>query len=311
MVHEISRVVGFTVMYDFAVVDSFALEMSTQGVVDDRLIQITSFPDSVIGKCALELMKDLSSLYERYDPSELYWLSDDWNHSELFEMPDKKWADALGHRGLRIPSILTDSNNSPARALFYLELAGRAGVPLLLSPQKDRWVTTGREKVRQFAHELVVSKVETQLQARIDDQITGLFSRTVSVPLAPVSRMILRRATDERKSLLDVAIEIRESREAKTFRNWLVELNKALASGYEAGLVKAHAELKKLESLVDAWLKVGDVKQGIEYEPRSVNIGEIPVIGWIVKMAGIRAISVNDPILNPNRVYRFISQWYS
>jgi hypothetical protein len=305
------ELLGLLVMYDFAVVDSFALEMSTEGVVDDSLIQITSFPDSVIVECGLELMNDFSSLYGRYDPSELYWLSDDWNQSELFEMPDKKWVDALSNRNLLIPTTVTNSNNSPARAFFYLELAERAGVPLLLSPQKDRCVTTGRDKLQQFAHELVVAKVETQLQGKIDDQVKGLFSRIVSVPLPPVSRMILRRAREEKRSLLDVAKEIRDSTEARSFRKWLAELNKVLASGYEAGVVKAHAELDKLESLVDGWLKTGDVKEGIEYERRKFNIGEIPTIGWIVKMTGIDSISVNDPILNPNRVYRFISQWYS
>jgi hypothetical protein len=83
--------------------------------------------------------------------------------------------------------------------------------------------------------------------------------------------------------LLDVAKEIRDSTEAISFRKWLSELNKVLASGYEAGILKANAELKKLESIVDGWLKTGDFKQGIEYERRKFNIGEIPKIGWIVK----------------------------
>jgi hypothetical protein len=94
---------------------------------------------------------------------------------------------------------VASSNNSPVRALFYQELAARAGVPLLLSPQKDQFVTTAREKLRQFAHEIVVAKVETRLQNGIDDQIKGLFSRTVSVSRLPVSRMILRRAREEKR----------------------------------------------------------------------------------------------------------------
>jgi hypothetical protein len=256
-------------------------------------------------------MEEFSSLHQLYDASKLYWLSDDWNHSESFEMPDKKWVDSLRNRDVLIPPIVTNSNNSSMRAFFYLEIANRAGVPLLLSPEKDRFVTTAREKVRQIAHELVVAKVETQLQNGVDDQIKSLFSRTLSVSRLPVSRMILRRAKEEKRSLLDVAKEIRDSTEARSFRKWLAELNKVLASGYEAGILKAHAELKKLESLVDGWLKTDDFKQGIEYERRKFNIGEIPKIGWIVKMTGIDSISVNDPILNPNRVYRFISQWYS
>jgi hypothetical protein len=146
------ELLAFLVMYDFAVVDSFALKMSTQGVADDGLIQVTSFPDRVITECGSEFMENIASLHKRYGTSELYWLSDDSEDSELFEMPDKQWVDALSSKELLIPPTIRHSNNSPARAFFYLELAARAGIPLLLSPQKDRSVNTNREKLRRFAH---------------------------------------------------------------------------------------------------------------------------------------------------------------
>jgi hypothetical protein len=299
------------VMYDFAVVDSFALEMSTQGVADDGLIQVTSFPDRVITECGSELMENIASLHKRYGSSELYWLSDDSKNSELFEMPDKQWVDALSSKELLILPTIRHSNNSPARAFFYLELAARAGIPLLLSPQKDRSVNTNREKLRQFAHELVIGKVETELRTKIDDQLKSLFSRSIAVPHLPVSRVILRRARREKRSLLDVAKEIRNSSDARSFRKWLAGINASLATDYKSGLVKAHAELKKLESLVDGWLQTGDMEEGIRYKRREFKIGEIPKIGWILKLAGVNSISTNDPILSPNTVYRFISQWYS
>ena len=306
------ELLGLLVLYDSAVVDSFALEISSRDVVDASLIQITSFPDSVVTDCGLELGRSLSSLYGQSDANELSWLSDDSTNYELFEMPDKSWVDDLSSRDkVIIPSVVTDSNNSPVRALFYLELADRAGIPLLLSPQKDKCVTTYREKLRKFAHELVVAKVETQFQSKLDEQIKSLFARTWSVSLPPVSRMILRRAREELRPLLDVAKEIRDSTEARSFRKYLAELNKTLASGYEAGLLNVQAKLNKLESLVDGWFETGDINQGVTYKRRKFNIGEIPTIGWIAKMAGIGSFSVNDPILNPNRVYRFISQWYS
>jgi hypothetical protein len=81
---------GFLVMYDFAAVDSFALEISSRDVVDASLIQITSFPDTVLNDCGLQLMKDYSSLYQQYDPRKLSWLSDHTDNYELFEMPDKQ-----------------------------------------------------------------------------------------------------------------------------------------------------------------------------------------------------------------------------
>lgn len=305
------ELLAFLVMYDFAVVDSFALKMSTHGVADEDLIQVTSFPDRVITECGLELMENISSLHKRYGPSELYWLSDNSKDSELFEMPDKQWVDALSSKGLLIPPTVTHSNNSPARAFFYLELAARAGIPLLLSPQKDLSVNTNREKLRRFAHELVIGKMETELQTKIDDQLKSLFSRTIAVPHLPVSRVILRRARQEKRSLLDVATEIRNSTDAKSFRKWLAGINASLATDYEAGLVKAHAELKKLESLVDGWFQTGNMQEGVSYKRREFKIGEIPKLGWILKLAGINSVSINDPILNPNAVYRFISQWYS
>lgn len=202
------------------------------------------------------------------------------------------------------PRILANSSDIVARVFFYLEFARYLGHALLLSPAKCRWLDLIGETMKQTLHEKMVRDTDKKMFDRIFVDC--------SVPTSPVAELILYKACMERMPLVSAALEIRESREATDYRRLLSELRDAETMGVRYDALQVQTKLAKLDKIVQQWREEGDPSLGIVYERKVFDVKGIPKIGWLLALAGMNKIEVDDMLLNePPGYLAFISSWYA
>jgi hypothetical protein len=207
------------------------------------------------------------------------------------------------------------------RVFFYLELSRLIQKSTILHPRKD-------EMIAQLSDDLKgsVQDMFAKIEQKIDDisikkAIKEILDRWgVAKPISspPLSAYIYRVAEHEEISLLEAALKIRETKEARSFREWFRRLETNLSDGSPAAQRDAAKTLKELEQLSEKWREDFDPSRETTYTVKSINLGEfkfqtLPVIadiGSLLKTLGIGKFEIKDLILNPKPYLVFISEWY-
>lgn len=118
-----------------------------------------------------------------------------------------------------------------------------------------------------------------------------------------MAELVLRVATARRISLHQATLEVRNSQNAWVFPSWCAEL---FNLGEEGGL-RARSEsrgmIKDLTRACETW--ASDVSEGRDYRTRRLRLGDIPLVGKILKAAGMDEVSVKVPVIIPGEEYRY------
>ena len=204
-----------------------------------------------------------------------------------------------------IPSVLVRSNSSIGRAHFYAELARELQIPLAADPHKSRYLErrigrNGATALSDVASE-VVRGFDEHVNEKLDEESGGLISHDLAIPA--IAEFILGFAQKYKMPLLQAALEIRNSENAKQFRGWCCSLSTALAEG-RSGTQEQQKLLKELQKVTEAWSK--DVDELVKYETRKVKLDKIPVIGGVLKATSLADWKVRDPILEPSRPVAYL-----
>lgn len=196
-----------------------------------------------------------------------------------------------------IDAKLGVSSNSPARALFYLELSRILNGPLLLHPEKSAYL----QKIGQAVRDRVALVYGSMVRGVRD----ALQFKEATIPIPPIADEILRTARREKCSLLESAKAIRESREMVSLRAIVWELTSVENVGqrilYERELALRTKEIAdSIQSRAVA---------GTRISRRQINLAEIPAIGIVFKLAGGGKIKVPDFVLNERPHIALFSRW--
>jgi len=145
-----------------------------------------------------------------------------------WSMGEKLYHDELATQTGLGRFAFASSNDSFRRLLFYLEIARAAECPVVLSLGKEDHIETlGKEyQVILDAHAGVVRATE----AFRDKLRDGLYTDT-ELPIPALSEHIVLTALDGKTSLLEAALQVRESEDAKAYRSWLRERRRELRVG--------------------------------------------------------------------------------
>lgn len=204
-----------------------------------------------------------------------------------------------------IPLCCRNSMMTLGRAHFYLELARELGVPLSTDPIRSRYFKVLSEKfrhnLRQGTPEKVVAFFEDNVLKKAIDESEGLVSVDLSIPA--VAEMVLNYAKRKRCSLHTATLEIRESRNARRFREWCARFASLESQGRVGGKEQIEM-LDELKAACEVWRN--DAKEEVEYRTRKLNLEKIPVLGIVLKALNMHeGKSFRDLILTPGRKYSY------
>jgi hypothetical protein len=196
-----------------------------------------------------------------------------------------------------IDANLGVSGNSPARALFYLELSRLLKGPLLLHSEKSAYL----QKISQA----VTDGVASVYGSLVEGVRSALQLKGVTIPIPPIADEILRTAGREKCSLLEAATVIRESKEMVSLRAIVWELTSVANVGqrirYEREVALRTKEIAdSIQSRAVA---------GTRISRRQVNLAEIPAIGVVFKVLGGGEITVPDFVLYERPHIALFSRW--
>lgn len=203
---------------------------------------------------------------------------------------------------LDLPSVLNRSATTVGRAHFYLELARELQIPLAPEPHKARYLSTIVDRMRPINLHGMPERIIDSFDRWVGEAVSmsmeryGLTSVRATIP--PVPEYVLGYARKNGLSLLESAIEIRNSKNARSYRAWCKTLSDVTASG-RAGRKDLQRILADLDHVCDVWSK--DIGEEVDYRTRVITFEKVPMIGDLLKGGGVAEWKVRDPLLTPAR----------
>ena len=187
-----------------------------------------------------------------------------------------------------------DTHNSLLRAHYYLELARQLG--LFLSPHPNRslyFKALGKtylgmpQKILDFVDETLISSRASQFLS-------------INLEVPAVAELVVNFAIKNRIDVVTAIYEVRNSKNAVSFRKWCRQLSELVRHGRQ-GFAAAQAVYKELERHCKAWRSnIGDF---VHYRTRTLNLSKIPILGSILTTLGIEKLKYRDPILSGTKPY--------
>lgn len=269
--------------------------------VPEQRIIFVPIPDEVyidVAEDIKELPRILSTkTCEALSDIDQYDYADEAYHDFLFE------GSSLGSR---LASV-ANTGQSLERTFFYVQLSRAAHTPVCLHPSKQPFL----DRLIEMTVPDSLTRVQKYLDERLDESLQEVCGR-LPVRLPPLTDWMLRLARRNDATLLETALHISETEEAKEFRGWLQKLQEELYRCFheDGRMSDAESTLHELQKVGEKWAEHGDPRVGIDYERRVINLSALPYIGDVFDAGGAGRIEVKDPILNPSGPLHFVSRWY-
>ncbi len=297
------------IAYDTLVIDHVAASSLNGELPSQPLpIRTVEFPQSVYNSAAYQthMIAD-NPLYKNLEKE--IQQRDDLPTTSDYE----NYHDTLFQQSALAISTLADTGPTLPRLLFYITLAGLLNAPLFLSPSKDQLLDQLAERQRTILIDCL-QMVQDESDKILLESMHELVSSELLLPR--LEEFIFLTARREKISLIQAMIEVKNTRNATVFRQWLHSIHRCLAEATAKGALEAKRQFVELQNAVKGWVSEEgeiDIGRGVTHERTKLPIGiatdmlkehfgvTIPLPTFVVK----------DPILNQKRQFSFIASWYS
>lgn len=273
-----SLVIHDKVVFDADMLACFNFTRPELKLFDGLVEPVTITPDlyDQAGKATRAVMGSLKQSGKSYP---VFSESGPW-----FDGADKAYWDGLNERHRTGEYTFADSQRSPARSLFFLEMGRQAGVQLCLSSNKRAWFETlasnfdDARLAQQVFHE--------EISEQVREAATGsdrLAVRSCPLILPPLPEYLLRVAVGNRLSLIEAAQFIAATDQAKQYRAFLASLRGALIAGDTSDVLRYRALRAKLDAFLGRLQECGDVDQAL-FDRSLLSVVEgvikaVPIVG--------------------------------
>jgi hypothetical protein len=337
---RLSNFIQMLVLYDAIVVDSLLFDSGNVGIQQ----AYSEFPEIIRGvfvgwrpRREIGKVLDRTIPFDRPIPPDGISRSD-WGQWQLQDSSEKPLMDRMSEatnryfpeefRGgipkdeqfeldnnmhLGIPRACLNSTMTLARAHFYLEIARYLGISYSPDPVRSLYfqrLTEGyHDALKQGMPERVLALADNYTFRSTPSEFENILSVDLSIP--PVAEMAVRYAKKKRCCLAVAVHELRDSPNAKRFRDWTAELVQ-LTEDNRAGNREAEHRLKDLQRVCELWRN--DPDEEVKYRSRTLNLQGLPVIGGVLKGLNMfEKVALPDPVLvinKPHRYFLFINDLY-
>jgi hypothetical protein len=221
-------------------------------------------------------------------------------------------------------TLANSTESSALRALMYAELQRDAMVPVILGRKRLALLEWHADTVC----DLVSDRIAAEAKKTLKDSI--------SVEVPSLQNLILNTAIERGCSWTEAAIEIKDSRNAQDFRQWLYPLQKNLIDGTVGRDPESRRDFEqgiaKLRTVMESWARLGP-GEGTKYRTRQIPLkakvlalplvialtlalgGKVdPALAMLV--TGIQVgpevdwkLTIKDPLLGIRRHLEFVESW--
>lgn len=290
------------IAYESVVIDEVGAKSLTGELPDEILhLEMTSIPNHIYESAGSIVHSILDDQIYKIIAKNIsrYGETDDYIH----------YIDRLHE--ITTTSISTIADTGPPtlpRALFYLVLSDSCNAPIFLSPSKDNLLTY----VSGMCTSDLLKDIEEETDRLLLNEVKDLSKSGISLP--PLAEHIFETARKKKISIMKALIDIRDSKDAKEFRNWLHDIQVNLTAGTRPGIVKAEKQIVKLQKKVQKWADNMDIGLDVTHKYTAFGVGICTdflkkITGIDIKLPSI-SFKVKDPVLNPPRHFKFIASWY-
>lgn len=150
--------------------------------------------------------------------------------------------------------------------------------------------------------------VREGFQEEVACRLAELGQPQARVSMPPLVSKVVQEAGRKGMSIVDSAVEIKESKNASAFRRWLADIQASLAEGTTHGAVEALRMLDELKETASSWADALDIEEGVSHKRRQLALSWVPRIGGLLDM--LERPTFRDPILNQKGYLAFVSSWF-
>ena len=201
------------------------------------------------------------------------------------------------------------TNENILRALYYSRLSEVAGVHCFLSKAKRDYMEYLLEVGKKTATVSV-----TQIPNPHGEVMKAVLSelRNPDNLLPPIAEIVLVHALDSGKSPGDALLDVRNSAEAREYRQKLKDLRVGARAPTVGGRAEVEAFFRELRELGGIWIR--DPYERVVYNTTRVHkaLSAIPTVGpLLAHFLPRRAQEIAGRLVTrPNSVHLFISRWF-
>jgi hypothetical protein len=181
-------------------------------------------------------------------------------------------------------------------------------VPLNIDPVRTKYLDYLLTKVQD-----ALTTRQNPLAQRIPDNAVKEFAShfelpnnaivTFDVTIPPVPEYVLKVARAERISLYEATKEVRDSPNARNFRDWCATVFKLGEEGVPRATGERNRMIKDFTRWCEFW--ASDASEGVDYRTRTLQLGDIPLVEKILRVAGMDERVVRDPVITPDQGHRY------
>ena len=198
-----------------------------------------------------------------------------------------------------------NSNQGLLRALFYMEMADFSRLPVFLSEQKS--AILGLFDITTLdPHKCVVDRTDEAIRNGYNPSELQL----LSLDIPPVFEMIVGTAKQNKSNLLESALRIRESREARAYRLNLAQLFYYVGLG-RGGLLKVQQILSEVTKASEEMRDEYRAMERSEGRYLKYKMAQIPSMARLLKSTGYpKGLLPYDVLDRPDAYICFVAEWY-
>lgn len=201
--------------------------------------------------------------------------------------------------------VYKDRNNIEKRAILYLKLAQQND--LYFSPHPIR-----HKFLRDIVYErskTMASEIVTYFDQKICQSESGQFAN-INVKIPPVVEHCLYFAKNNNLSIPHSIMEIRNSKNARKFREFCSNIDSELRELNPRKKVSVYQKIfKDVDRLCVSWKE--DLKEKVNYQQRNIALSKIPLFGKVFEILDIKNVVVKDPIIHQSKPhFLFINDLY-
>lgn len=289
------------IAYESIVVDAIGAESIQITDVPAELpyLDLISIPDNVYNDAANVVHGlETEAIYRRIQ-----------KNASQFNLvsPYESYYDQLERRGILV-STIADTGATLPRVLFYMVLSNFCNAPLFLNPNKDRYLSYISDQCVRDMLKVIEDETDRLLIGDAND----ISKSGISLP--PLAEYVFQTAAEKGTSISASMMDIRESKDARSFRSWLHSIQLCLNDGSRQGLHEGTKQLTDLRNTVENWARHMDIGLDVTHKYTAFGVGICTDV--IKKITAIElkipdiSFKVKDPILNPKRHFKFIASWH-
>jgi hypothetical protein len=182
-------------------------------------------------------------------------------------------------------------DNISYRGLIYADVAKESNLYFSPHPDREGFISNRIVKYIKTTAAIIIEHFDQQFNQSASGQFASF-----NIKIPPVVEHILYFSKAQDKTILESVNEIRNSKNAIAFRQYIQKLDDELKDLTPRKRIEIYQPLfRDIDRLCNSWSL--DMKNEVQYRKRRISLSTIPIMGKLLDVIGAGQIEIKDLIL--------------